>query len=171
MQLNNYIESNDWGKVYELVNDINASSEYFETIGKYELAELSFCIWNLLDELGRYPNFEQSFYPNLEKLLGNAYNSYQKRFVDDNDLSCLMGYMISMFPENFPSLGTDYVSVKKIGEILIKEAYAKDSQNPFIKMLYNNSEVDRETILSAKTYIVTKFKDCESITEYFQRIL
>lgn len=49
MELNTLIELNDWGKVYKYVNNINVNPKYFEIVSKYELAELSFCIWSLLD--------------------------------------------------------------------------------------------------------------------------
>ena len=173
MQFYDFIENQDWNTVYEYVNTINANPEFFDGIDKYELAELSFCVWYLLAEMGRYPKFDQNFYPDLEEVLYNAYLYYQKKFTGDNDFIFLMGYMISLFPENFPKLG-DYLSVKEFGKRLMEIAYQNEPNNPFIYLLNlrNGSDSgDKETILLARAYVSTKFKNCKGLTDYFQRIL
>ena len=173
MQLYDFIESEDCEKVYEYVNVINATPEFFEEVDKYELLELSYCAWMLLDVMGMYSDFDKSFCPNLSKVFDNAYFCYQKNFADDNDITCVMGYMIRMFPYNFPIEGDDF-SVIAFGNSLMEKAYQNEPNNPFIYLLnFRNSKGigDKKSILRARSYALTKFKDCKGLTDYFQEIL
>lgn len=92
-------------------------------------------------------------------------------FAGDNDLQCLIGYMISLFPENFPSMGKNYIEVKRIGDLILEEASRREPQNPFVKVLCTDEKVDKHNILMALAYIKERFKNCKEIASYFQRTL
>lgn len=171
MSLGDLIEAREWDKVYDYVNKLNEDSQSFINLEKAELEELSFCVWQLLDNMGMYSDFDEDFYPQLEKLLAKICSYLQRTYPGDNDLQCLIGYMISLFPENFPSMGKKYIEVKRIGDRILEEASRREPQNPFIKVLCTDEKVDEHDILKALAYVKERFKNCKEIASYFQRTL
>ena len=169
MSLGDLIEARAWNKLYDYVNKLNEDSQPFINLKKSELEELSFCVWQLLDNMGMYSDFDEDFYPQLEKLLAKVCSYLQRTYAGDNDLQCLIGYMISLFPENFPSMGKNYIEVKRIGDLILEEASRREPQNPFVKVLCTDlyqgevQKLQRNSILFSKNIVkliclIKKFK-------------
>lgn len=171
MEFGNWMEARDWDKVYAYVDKLNKEDQPFTNSEKEDVEELSFCVWLLLDTMGMYPEFNEHFYPNLEKLLLKAYRHLRITYPNDNDLQCLLGYMISLFPENFAGLGESYTEVQKIGDALLKGALQREPNNPFVKVLCADEKSDRNDIFMAIDYIKEHFKNCRELSSYFQRVL
>lgn len=86
MSLGDLIEARAWNKLYDYVNKLNEDSQPFINLKKSELEELSFCVWQLLDNMGMYSDFDEDFYPQLEKLLAKVCSYLQRTYAGDNDL-------------------------------------------------------------------------------------
>lgn len=84
----------------------------------------------------------------------------QRIYADNNDLQCLIGYMIPLFPENFSGLGRNYIEVKRIGDVIIEEV---SSEAPLVKVICTDEKADKYDILMALAYVKKRLKKVQRI--------
>lgn len=164
------IEDKNWDFLVKTIEGINQDKTFWENVGKYQLAEISYCCWYLLDyDVGYAAN---DFYIEVTKTLSGGYNCYLKRFKKDNDLTSLMGYMISVIAYPFEVSSDRYLEFEEEGRQMLKDAYKNDPGNPLFQYFASNDKKLRNRIrVLARERMNQMFEPCPGLREYFHSIL
>lgn len=161
------IKQGKWQEFYKIIKEINENETFWDSIDKYQLAELNFISWELGVEcgVGVYEGFDEEFLSNIAETSKNGYKCYKKRFQAecDNDLLYLMGFIATVGYTLVPT-EYEYLEFEAMGEQMMKDAYKNEPENPFIACLtLGNNALKKD----AKEYLHRVFRGCDGIIEYF----
>lgn len=156
----------DWDEYIKFVETLN--EEDLKKENKYELIQLAFCLWLLIEEFGLYCPKLEVYIERANSIFLEIYELMKDKYSDDKDFKFFFGYMISIFPAHFTEIYPDYDETKKMGKNMIKNV---SNENVLAYVFSNHSDRSAENIQKAKEYLYSIYSQNTFIGDYFTRIM
>ncbi|RBP35391.1 hypothetical protein [Garciella nitratireducens] len=144
-KLERIIKNEKCKKLQEFFDAIN--EDYLKTVGKYDLFKISFYAWYILSEWGRLSPKLEKYLDQAENILIDAFKIATEKYLNDGDYLWLYGYLISVFPEHFLSVYSDYLKAENTGKQMLSVALRM--QYP-LAIIFNKKFLEKDVLESGK---------------------
>ncbi|ADL69796.1 hypothetical protein Tthe_2325 [Thermoanaerobacterium thermosaccharolyticum DSM 571] len=156
----------DWDKFIELLNTIN--EDYLKSIGKYNLFRISFYTWYVMSEWGRLSPKLEKCLDQAEHILIDAFKIATEKYSNDEDYLWFYGYLISVFPEHFLSIYSDYLKAENAGKQMLNVASRR--QYP-LAIIFNEKFLEKDILEKGKKDLENMFNESTEVYDYFIRMI
>ncbi|WP_427340432.1 hypothetical protein [Caloranaerobacter sp. DY30410] len=156
----------NWDMFIEFLNTIN--KDYLKLIGKYDLFKISFYAWYVLAEWGRLSPKLENCLDQAEHILIDAFKIATEKYSNDEDYLWFYGYLISLFPEHFISIYSDYFKAENVGKQMLN--VASQRQYP-LALIFNEEFLEKDVLESGKKDLENMFNKGTEVYDYFIRMI
>ena len=166
MDLDRIVKEENWDMFIEFLNTINRN--YLKLIGKYDLFKISFYAWYVLAEWGRLSPKLEKCLDQAEHILIDAFKIATEKYSNDEDYLWFYGYLISLFPEHFASIYSDYFKAENVGKQMLNVA----SQRKYpLALIFNEEFLGKDVLESGKKDLENMFNKGTEVYDYFIRMI
>ncbi|WAA12786.1 hypothetical protein [Fervidibacillus halotolerans] len=152
----------NWDEFIEFLNSINEDD--LKIIGKYDLYKISFYAWYVLAEWGRLSPKLEKCLDRAEHILIDSFKIATEKYSNDEAYLWFYGYLISVFPEHFLSIYSDYLKAENAGKQMINVA---SSMKYPLATIFNERVLEKDILKSGKEDLENIFDKNTEVYDYF----
>lgn len=165
-KLERIIKNEKWEELIVFLDDIN--KDYLKTVEKYDLFRISFYTWYVMAEWGRLSPKLEKCLDQAEHILIDAFKIATEKYSNDEDYLWFYGYLISVFPEHFLSIYSDYLKAENAGKQMLN--VASRMQYP-LAIIFNEKFLEKDVLEKGKKDLENMFNESTEVYDYFIRII
>ncbi|SHK65197.1 hypothetical protein [Tepidibacter formicigenes] len=156
----------NWDEFIEFLNTIN--EDYLKTVGKYDLFRISFYTWYVMAEWGILSPKLEKCLEQAENLLIYAFKIATEKYSNDEDYLWFYGYLISVFPEHFLLIYSDYLKAENAGKQMLNVALQMQYT---LAIIFNEKFLEKNVLESGKKDLENMFDKSTEVYDYFIRMI
>ena len=161
-KLERIIKNEKWEELIGFFDAIN--EDYLKTVEKYDLFRISFYTWYVMAEWGRLSPKLEKCLNQAENILLDAFKIATEKYSNDRDFLWFYGYLISVFPEHFVSVYSDYLKAENTGKQMLNVA----SQMQYtLAIIFNEKFSEKDVLESGKKDLENIFDKSTEVYNYF----
>ncbi|SJZ74130.1 hypothetical protein [Garciella nitratireducens] len=142
------------------------NEDYLKTVGKYGLFRISFYTWYVIVKWGRLSSKLEKYLGQAENILIDAFKIATEKYLNDGDYLWLYGYLISVFPEHFLSVYSDYLKAEYTGKQMLNVA----SQMQYtLAIIFNEKFLEKDVLENGKKDLENMLDKSTEAYDYFIR--
>ncbi len=162
MIIDDYINQEKWDELIIYVKELDRNK--MQRHSKYELYNLAYCLWYILDEWGRFAPEIEDILDEVNTNLLEIHRLIKSNYYDESEYCFFAGYMISMFPEFYEEEFGDYRVAYNHGKALLEKA----EELEFCLAAVLGGKGSKE---EAREYVDDKFEEEWLIVGYLKWVL